>query len=59
MTTTDNNTTPATIAVNKCPFGHGTVSVDPYPGYVHGRNRAICPNGCFAEDEKKTKREDF
>ena len=33
--------------------------MDPYPGYVHGRNRAICPNGCFAEDEKKTKREDF
>lgn len=30
----------------KCPFLHGSVYADPYPGYVHGRNPAICPSGC-------------
>jgi hypothetical protein len=31
----------------KCPFRHGTVYADPYPGYVHGNpRRGICPNGC-------------
>lgn len=31
----------------QCPFLHGTVYADPYPGYVHGNpKRGICPNGC-------------
>ena len=31
---------------SKCPFLHGTVRCDPYPGYVQGRNPAICKYGC-------------
>jgi nitric oxide synthase oxygenase domain/subunit len=31
----------------KCPFLHGSVSADFYPGYIHGRNPAICPNNCM------------
>ena len=31
----------------KCPFLHGTVYADPYPGYAHGNpKRGICPRGC-------------
>ena len=29
-----------------CPFLHGTVRCDPFPGYVQGRQAAICPEGC-------------
>ena len=30
-----------------CPFRHGTVYADPYPGYIHGNpKRNICLNGC-------------
>eukprot|EP00243_Klebsormidium_subtile_P011023 TRINITY_DN607_c0_g1_i1.p1 TRINITY_DN607_c0_g1~~TRINITY_DN607_c0_g1_i1.p1 ORF type:complete len:347 (-),score=64.91 TRINITY_DN607_c0_g1_i1:1723-2763(-) len=29
-----------------CPFKHGTVTVTPYPGFVHGKNPAICTSGC-------------
>ena len=31
---------------SECPFLHGTVRCDPYPGYVQGRNPAICNHGC-------------
>jgi hypothetical protein len=31
---------------NRCPFLHGTVRCDPYPGYVQGRHPEICKNGC-------------
>jgi nitric oxide synthase oxygenase domain/subunit/sulfite reductase alpha subunit-like flavoprotein len=31
---------------SRCPFGHGSVGIGPYPNYVHGRNTAICPNNC-------------
>lgn len=31
---------------NKCPFLHGTVRCDPYPGYVQGRDPSICKYGC-------------
>ena len=30
----------------RCPFLHGTVRSDPYPGYVHGRHPEICSHGC-------------
>eukprot|EP00418_Pyrodinium_bahamense_P099958 CAMPEP_0179048576 /NCGR_PEP_ID=MMETSP0796-20121207/19779_1 /TAXON_ID=73915 /ORGANISM="Pyrodinium bahamense, Strain pbaha01" /LENGTH=106 /DNA_ID=CAMNT_0020745047 /DNA_START=64 /DNA_END=381 /DNA_ORIENTATION=- len=30
----------------QCPLGHGTVYAAPYPGYVHGKNPAICAKGC-------------
>lgn len=30
----------------RCPFLHGTVRCDPYPGYVQGRHPSICPHGC-------------
>jgi hypothetical protein len=30
----------------RCPFLHGTVRADPYPGYVQGRHPAICKYGC-------------
>ena len=34
----------------QCPFKHGTVYSNPYPGYPHGNpKRGICPNGCKAE----------
>ena len=33
-------------APSRCPFHHGTVRCDPYPGYVHGRHPEICPAGC-------------
>lgn len=26
--------------------GHGTAGVHPFPGYLHGANPGICPNGC-------------
>ncbi|GAQ81306.1 nitric oxide synthase [Klebsormidium nitens] len=29
-----------------CPFKHGTVTVTPYPGFVHGKNPAVCSSGC-------------
>lgn len=33
-----------------CPFLHGSVYADPYPGYVHGNpERGICPRGCRPE----------
>ena len=25
---------------------HGSVSVDPYPGYIHGKHPEICSTGC-------------
>ncbi|CAD7697898.1 unnamed protein product [Ostreobium quekettii] len=31
---------------SRCPLGHGSVGVDPYPGYVHGRCPSICKYGC-------------
>ena len=39
---------PSSRSVTKnCPFRHGTVYADPYPGYIHGNpKRGICPNGC-------------
>lgn len=39
---------PSSRSVAKnCPFRHGTVYADPYPGYIHGNpKRGICPNGC-------------
>lgn len=44
-----------------CPFMHGTVYAAPYPGYVHGQNPKICPNGCLPKispviDETKYER---
>ena len=34
----------------QCPYRHGTVYSNPYPGYVHGNpKRGICPNGCRPE----------
>ena len=33
------------------------VSVDPYPGYVHGKHPAVCPRGCEPLEAAKTKRE--
>ena len=34
-------------AVSKCPYSHGTVSAQPFPGYVHGSAKTgICPEGC-------------
>ena len=31
----------------QCPYKHGTVYTNPYPGYSHGNpKRGICPNGC-------------
>jgi hypothetical protein len=32
--------------MNRCPFLHGTVLYDPYPGYVHGKHPEICASGC-------------
>lgn len=34
------------LPVSRCPFGHGTATVDPYPGYIHGKHPAVCPRGC-------------
>lgn len=35
---------------SRCPFRHGTVYTNPYPGYIHGNpKRGICPNGCRPE----------
>jgi len=34
------------VKTSTCPFLHGTVDAKPFPGYVHGKKPAICPNGC-------------
>lgn len=36
-------------ATGRCPFLHGTVDVQPYPGYPHGTHPEICPRGCKPE----------
>eukprot|EP01031_Cornospumella_fuschlensis_P036792 gene36792-44632_t len=29
-----------------CPFKHGTIYADPYPGYVQGKHPQVCKSGC-------------
>eukprot|EP01031_Cornospumella_fuschlensis_P036790 gene36790-44630_t len=29
-----------------CPFKHGTIYADPYPGYVQGKYPQVCKSGC-------------
>ena len=38
------------IKAYDCPYTHGTIFTDPYPGgYVHGANPAICPLNCMPQ----------
>lgn len=34
------------ICINTCPYGHGSVGVNPFPNYRQGAAPAICPNKC-------------
>ena len=44
------STPSVTTSTGQCPYKHGTVYTDPYPGYAHGNpKRGICPNGCRPE----------
>ena len=34
------------VPINRCPFGHGSVGVMPFPGYRQGTCPSICPHEC-------------
>jgi nitric oxide synthase oxygenase domain/subunit len=37
---------PSPAQSGACPYLHGTVDTNPYPGYIHGKHPEICPNAC-------------
>jgi len=47
-----------TMTVNRCPFMHGSVTCDPYPGYVHGTRPGVCPRGCAPTPRATSRAED-